>query len=465
MQRRRVRSAAWLVPATAALALGLLAPAPADAQAPVPAGAEFQINTYTTNAQLYPSVAADADGDFVVVWASIGSPGTDTIDRSIQGQRYASNGSPQGAQFQVNTYTTGSQYFPSVAADADGDFVVVWVGPRIQGQRYASDGSTQGAQFQVNTYTTSFQDFPSVAADADGDFVVVWESNGSSGTDTSLLSIQGQRYASNGSTQGAQLQVNTYTTDSQISASVATDTEGDFVVVWDSDGSSGTDSSLYSIQGQRYGSTGLPLGAQFQVNTFAPSNQYNASVDTDADGDFVVVWNSNLSSGTDTSFPSIQSQRYASNGSTQGAQFQVNTYTTNYQWRASVAVDANGDFVVVWQSLGSSGTDTSAGSIQGQRYASSGSTQGAQFQVNTYTTSIQQNLSVAADADGDFVVVWESNGSSGTDSSSSSIQGQRYSVPAPPGPPPVPAMSTATRFALAAVLLLLGAAYALRRRS
>ena len=51
-----------------------------------------------------------------------------------------------------------------------------------------------------------------MAAAPDGDFVVVWESNGSSGTDTSSWSIQGQRYASNGSTLGAQFQVNTYTT-------------------------------------------------------------------------------------------------------------------------------------------------------------------------------------------------------------------------------------------------------------
>ena len=75
---------------------------------------------------MYPSVAADADGDFVVVWESDGSSGTDTSCTSIQGQRYASTGAPQGAQFQVNTYTTSYQRRPAVAADAAGDFVVVW---------------------------------------------------------------------------------------------------------------------------------------------------------------------------------------------------------------------------------------------------------------------------------------------------------------------------------------------------
>ena len=222
MSRPRVSWASGFAPWALALGLGLAASPPAGAQAPVPAGAEFQVNTYTTGFQDRPSVAADADGDFVVVWESDGSSGTDTSGYSIQGQRYASDGSTQGAQFQVNTYTTSDQDAPSVAADADGDFVVVWESNgssgtdtsaySIQGQRYASDGSAQGAQFQVNTYTTSSSRLPSVAADADGDFVVVWESDGSSGTDTSCCSIQGQRYASNGSAQGAQFQVNTYTT-------------------------------------------------------------------------------------------------------------------------------------------------------------------------------------------------------------------------------------------------------------
>ena len=59
-----------------------------------------------------------------------------------------------------------------------------------------------GGQFQVNTYTTSGQRRPSVASDAEGDFVVVWQSNGSSGGDTSGYSVQGQRFRVTGDLQG-----------------------------------------------------------------------------------------------------------------------------------------------------------------------------------------------------------------------------------------------------------------------
>ena len=164
------------------------------------AWADEQVNSYTTSNQRLSSVALDADGDFVVVWHSNGSGGSDSSLNSIQGQRYASDGSTVGNEFQVNSYTTSTQRFPSVALDADGDFVVVWQSSgsggsdsssySVQGQRYASDGSTVGNEFQVNSYTTSSQAYPSVALDADGDFVVVWDSYGSGGSDSSAFSVQ-----------------------------------------------------------------------------------------------------------------------------------------------------------------------------------------------------------------------------------------------------------------------------------
>jgi hypothetical protein len=75
------------------------------------------------------------------------------------------------------------------------------------------------------------------------------------------------------------------------------------------------------------------------------------------------------------------------------------------------------------------------------------------------TTGIQDSASVAALPAGAFVVAWTSEPSPGTDTSYGSIQGQRFVQP-----PAVPALSNATRFALGAVMLL-GAACLLRRRS
>jgi hypothetical protein len=367
----------------------------------------------------------------------------------------------QGPQFQVNTYTTGNQDHPSVAADADGDFVVAWrsfgsvgndaSGYSVQAQRYASDGMPQGSQFQVNTYTTDGQGEPRVAIEANGDFVVVWGSNGSFGTDSSYSSVQRRRYASNGTPLEVDFQINTYTTGFQGDQFLAEDADGDFIVVWLS--GPGT-----SIQAQRYASDGMPRGPQFQVNTYNTNLQSEPRVAADTDGDFVVVWESYGSEGGDSD-GSIQGQRYASDGMAQGSEFQVNTYTTNEQDDGFVAVHADGDFVAVWSSLGSVGTDNDLKSSQGQRYASDGTAQGSEFQINTYTTGENAGPSSAAQTDRGFVVVWTSDGSAETDSSGDSIQGQRYALP-----PKVPSLSAAGAAAVA-LMMVAAAALALRWRS
>jgi hypothetical protein len=195
-------------------------------------------------------VASDTVGNFVVVWMSYGQDGSNS---GVFGQRYASSGAALGPEFQVNTYTTSDQNRPAVASDSSGNFVVVWQSDTqdgafsgIFGQRYGSSGAPLGPEFRVNTYTTSFQDFPSVAADASVNFVVVWQGQYQDGSNYGIF---GQRYASSGVPLGPEFRVNTYTTSRQFAPVVASDTAGNFVVVWSSDTQDG---SGYGVFGQRY---------------------------------------------------------------------------------------------------------------------------------------------------------------------------------------------------------------------
>jgi hypothetical protein len=408
---------------------------PGAALGATPVDAEFQVNTYTTGHQLRPSVGSDADGNFVVIWDSLGSSGSDTSSRSVQGQRYDPSGNPVGAEFQVNTYTTSDQYRASVGVNAGGDFVVAWESfgssgsdsdrHSIQGQRYDASGNTVGAEFQVNTLTTGRQHQPSVAVDADGGFVVVYQSTVSLYSNPVGYTLNAQRFDASGAAAGAEFQVNT--TEEGVQADVEISADGGFIVNWTGDGF-GDDTTLGSVQGQRYDASGNMLGTQFQVNTYTTQSQQAPSVGVDADGNFVIAWTSRWSAAGDLDY-SVQGQRYDASGNMVGAQFQVNTYTTQSQQAPSVGVDADGNFVVVWQSRGSAGSDLDY-SVQGQSYDASGNMVGAQFQVNTYTTGSQgesfSGPEIAVDTNGDFVVVWSSEGSSGSDTSFRSIQGQRF---------------------------------------
>ncbi|MGF6230184.1 Ca2+-binding RTX toxin-like protein [Inquilinus ginsengisoli] len=88
---------------------------------------EFVVNSAFKNDQLFPDLAALPDGGFVAVWSD-SSAGTDNDDYNIAGQRFDAFGARVGSQFTVNTGTDGTvgQYFPHVAALADGRLVVEW---------------------------------------------------------------------------------------------------------------------------------------------------------------------------------------------------------------------------------------------------------------------------------------------------------------------------------------------------
>src|SRR5438445_9737509 len=95
---RALRSRAALAGyVAAALALSLLSE-PDAASAISPNGTQFQVNTYTTSDQQFPAITSDPSGNFVVVWESYGDAGSDGFVFSVQGQRYNANGSPLGGQ-------------------------------------------------------------------------------------------------------------------------------------------------------------------------------------------------------------------------------------------------------------------------------------------------------------------------------------------------------------------------------
>ena len=343
---------------------------------------------------------------------------------------------PVDNEFQVNTYTTGSQTRPDVATDPDGNFIVVWQsgsgvesGPDgdaagVRGQRYTSDGTAQGSEFAINAYTTNSQAEPAVGTDALGNFIVVWQS-GSPGPDGDGSGIQARRFNSDGTGISGEFQINTTTTGFQILPDVAVTDSGDFFVVWEDDfyirgrhfASDETplsgeilvdDGSVPRVAttaggfvvvwtaftagnyAQRFASDGTPLGDQLLVSPFFETSV--PAVASDSVGDFVVVWN-NFYAGT------MEGRRLASDGSFLGGEFQLNSATSS-TGAPDVSSDAAGNFLAVWR-RSASGDE----SIRGQRVASNGTFLGGEFQVNT-TTGTSLNPAVASTPAGELVAVW-----------------------------------------------------------
>jgi serralysin len=368
-------------------------------------GVETRVNTYVTDEQSHPSVAALSGGGYVVTWSSDLQDGS---NYGIYMQRYNASGVAQGTETQVNTYTSSYQWYPSVAALSGGGYVVTWGSVGQDGdadgiymQRYNASGVAQGSETLVNTYTTSNQSSPSVAAFSSGGYVVTWTSLAQDG---SALGIYMQRFDNSGGALGSETLVNTYTTNIQSDPSVTTLSDGSYVVTWMSVGQDGSGEGVYM---QRYNASGVAQGSETRVNTTTNFSQLEPSV-APISGGYVVTWSSLNQAGTNYD---IYMQRYNLSGVAQGSETRVNATTGNNQTGPSVAALADGGYVVTWQSNDQDGSNFG---IYMQRYDASGGAQGSETLVNTYTTYDQAQPSVTVLPDGSYVVTWSSNGQDGS---------------------------------------------------
>jgi Ca2+-binding RTX toxin-like protein len=364
---------------------------------PVTTDAEFLVNTYTTSNQQTSSLAGLENGGFIITWQSEGQDGAGT---EIYGQLYDAAGAADGSEFLINTTTANDQNAPAVAALADGSFVVTWESDVQDGsdygvyaQRFNADGTVAGSEFLVNTYTSDGQASPQITALKGGGFVVTWES---ALQDGSVNGIYAQRYDAAGVAAGSEFLVNTTTTGSQDSPSITALDSGGFLVTW-----SGSDGSGSGINGQLYTSTGVASGSEFVINATTSGDQYIPSTAGLSGGGFVTIWESD---GQDGSGAGIYGQRYTSAGVATGSEFLVNTTTSGSQRSGKVTALDDGGFVVTWQS-----DDGSNNGVYGQLYDSSGVKSGAQFLINTTTSSNQIDANITALSEGGFVVSWTSD--------------------------------------------------------
>ena len=110
---------------------------------------------------------------------------------NIYAQLFNADGSKQGTEFQVNTYTEMDQIQPSVSQLSDGGFIVCWQSSygsdsNINAQLFNQDGTKRGKEFKVNTFTGKRQSFSNVSRLSDDRFIISWASNRDNDEDTGI---------------------------------------------------------------------------------------------------------------------------------------------------------------------------------------------------------------------------------------------------------------------------------------
>jgi hypothetical protein len=348
---------------------------------------EFQVNARTDKVQQSASVALSAGGGFVVVWQSEVEGSGD----EIRARRFDPRGLALGDEIAVNTVVRGNQNLPAVAMDARQGFVVAWQSLVagnfvIRARLFDARGEARSDEITITPETGDNHGAAAVAMDARGNFVVAWESSikGS-------YEIRARRFDADGKAQSEELAVNTASAGSQRAPCLAMDAGGNFVVAWRTNLA-----GSYELRARRFSASGAAQGDEFAVNARTAGDQLAPAVAMDDDGDFVVAWE-NTADGVFE----IRARRFTAEAGAQGVEFAIAPDTAGEQFSPSLAMDARGAFVVAWQSKVAGSYE-----IRARRFDARGAARSAEIAVNTTTAGTQKAAAVAMDATGDFVVVW-----------------------------------------------------------
>ncbi|MBD2472961.1 cadherin domain-containing protein [Nostoc sp. FACHB-145] len=379
--------------------------------------------SYGSYSQNNPDVAVDSAGNFVVVWDGINDvnsiPGFPL--HAVYGQRFSAtpaipftaSATKLGNEFQINNTDVDNQLLVSVAVSGTGTFVATWTSYDVSGttdseygiyaRRYDSitNGNTTSGtnDTHVNTTINGFQEYSNVAMDSLGNYVVVWWGQGASSA-SGNNDIYIQRFNGSGGVLQGETKVNTTSNTVEQSPIVAMNSSGTFVVVW-TEQISGSDEVFYAL----YNSSGGVIKAPTQANQTTTNAQNTPSVAINDNGEFVIVWQDYRGGNSDIYARKFDGSGNAVSG-TVGNDTLVHFDPSGAQVAPDVDIDNNGNFVVVWQDATAEGTSTDG--VYARRFTSTGA-DGDAVLVNQATTNNQIQPAIAMNNNGDFVVTWVSD--------------------------------------------------------
>lgn len=249
-------------------------------------------------------------------------------------------------------------------------------------------------EFLVNTTNDSTQRWPSIGKDGSENYYVVWQSINLVSS-ISPYPIFLQQFNSDNIKVGGEILVNEASPYKQEKPVIATNSSGKSVVAW----SSFNDLSSYDIKARIF-SQNIPQGNEILVNTTTLSTQSNPSVAIQAGGEFIVVWDSWNQDGGDRG---VYAQRFDASGNKLGDEFLVNSATAYSQAKPRVKYFSDGKFIIIWESFKQDG---SGYGMYRRIFNSDGTANTNEFLINTYTNDYQWFGDIEIFGDDSFIVSW-----------------------------------------------------------
>lgn len=360
---------------------------------------ERMANSYVEGKQIEPTIGSDSDGNFLVIWISDqqddGLPG-------VYGKWFTSDGWALGTEFQINSFWAPHEQ-PKVAVGGNGNFVVAmtnyWIEKSVSGaitaRVFDSSGVPLDAEFLVNEHKPDFQGAPAVAMDSQGNFVIAWQSWGQDGDGFGIFA---RRFDSSGIPLGPEFQANAYFLHNQTQPTIAMESGGNFVIVWTSQRQNQEKTGIYA---QRFGRTGNFLGSEFRVNFSTNGRHEHPEISMDGLGNFTVCWQKY---DLDELEYKIFARNFDRTAQLKGPEFQVNSLALGTHTFPAIDRDLLGNFVITWQNQ----TQEDSYDIVARLFNSYGEPQGTEFIVNFYTDKRQIAPDIFFDSMQNLGICWQS---------------------------------------------------------
>lgn len=373
---------------------------------------DTRVNTVTRHLQKYSDVDTNANGQTVVVWSSLAQDGWSW---GAFGQRYATDGSRVGDEFQINQFTKHSQRDPVVAVYDDGSFIVAWKslgqdgsGWGVYARTFDAQGNPTSGDIRVNTTTQGTQWHPDVAIQsADSTAVVAWRGRGVGDNDgifTSTLPLGANSFT-------GEVRMNTLTRHPQERPAITGLANG-YAVAWHGRGLEEDDNGI-SVRVVNNGSTNSSF--EFLANNSSNRTEKRAAIDFNDNGQLVVAWQGHRQGepgwGIQARLVDISSAQPVL-----GNTINVNQTTNGNQQWPDVAFLEDGSFVTTWFGKGRGdnlGVFSRQFSTDGNDETNgiNGTALGNEMLVNWTTQAVQAKPAITSANQG-YIITWHGKGTS-----------------------------------------------------
>lgn len=293
-----------------------------------------------------PAIAALPGGGFLLAWTEEQAlmrsapfyEYREVHDRDIFVQRLDANGAPAGARYQVNADAAGLQAVPKIAVLQNGGAFIAWkatgAAKGIAGRFVKPTGEPTGSDVKITEDATA--DHVAVAA-AKNRVLATWDALVGSQED-----VFARLYAPSGNADGPAFRVNPSSPGRQRWPAVATGSDGNFLVAWQS---YLTNKILVRIYGQGVSPAGGFLGSSFLISTDAGTGQLAPALAPMQAG-FLATWLQWSDKGL-----GIRGVELSVTGSRVGDEFWVTDDNVQKNYRTSSATNGSSGFLVPWETI------------------------------------------------------------------------------------------------------------------